>query len=183
VGTTIAPTSTVIQIIFSTCGLLRQSVSVDLLVVPGGTPMDEMAISAPQMWGEGHGPIPPQALQISVTPLRHFTVYDRVEVMIKLDLVASGSRFARQRWACSVENRVTLADRPSVTPSLWDLRKARERGRSELWLALFDQKNRPVPRDIYESGGCDGICHVAAADTLHARGSVSVGTVPAGLLG
>jgi hypothetical protein len=105
--------------------------------------MDEVTISAPQLWSEDRGPIPPKALQIAINPLRHFTVYDRVEAMIRLEFVASRSRSASQRWACSVENRVTLVDHPSVTPSLWDLRKNPERGRSELWLALFDQKTGP----------------------------------------
>jgi hypothetical protein len=130
--------------------LQPQSISLDLLVVPGAVPVDEMAVSAPQLWSEDRRPISAEALQISLTRLRHFSVYDAVEATIKLEFVASGSRSASDRWECSVENRVTLVDRAAVAPPLWDLRKTADRGRSEFWLALFDQRTGPF-RAIFTS--------------------------------
>jgi hypothetical protein len=130
--------------------LQPQTVSLDLLVIPGGAPIDEMAISVPQMWSEERRPIPADAMKISLTPLRHFSMYDFVAAMISLDLIVAGPRPAMERWECSAETRVTLADRDAVTPPLWDLRKTAERGRSEFWLALFDQKTGPF-RAIFSS--------------------------------
>jgi hypothetical protein len=109
-----------------------------------------MAISVPQMWSEERRPFSPDAINISLTPLRHFSVYDFVAATIELEFVAGGSRLPRERWECSVETRVTLADRDAVTPRLWDLRKTAERGRSKFWLALFDQRTGPF-RAIFTS--------------------------------
>jgi len=131
--------------------LQPQSASLDVLVVPGGAPMDEMAISALQMWNEDRRPISADAVKLSLTPLRHFSVYDLVVATIKLEFLTGSSRSTRERWQCSVETRITLADRDAVTPHLWDLRKSAE-GRSELWLALFDQRTGPF-RAIFASPG------------------------------
>jgi hypothetical protein len=130
--------------------LQPQTISLDLLVVPGAAPIDEMAISALQLWSEDRRPISAEALQIAVTQLRHFSIYDAVEATIKLEFVASGSRSASDRWKCSVENHITLVDRAAVTPPLWDLRKTADRGRSEFWLALFDPRTGPF-RAIFTS--------------------------------
>jgi len=130
--------------------LQSQTISLDLLVVPGAVPVDEMAVSAPQLWTEDRRPISPEALQISLTRLRHFSVYDAVEATIKLEFVASRSRSASDRWECSVENHITLVDRASVTPPLWDLRKNAYTGKSEYWLALFDRGKGPF-RAIFTS--------------------------------
>jgi len=130
--------------------LQPQSISLDLLVVPGAMPVDEMAISAPQLWSQDRQPISGAGLQISLTQLRHFSVYDAVEATIKLEFVALGSRSASDRWECSIENHITLVDRAAVTPPLWDLRKSADRGRSEYWLALFDGRTGPF-RAIFTS--------------------------------
>ncbi len=130
--------------------LQPQSISLDLLVVPGAVSIDEMALSALQLWSQDRQPISAEAVQISLTRLRHFSVYDSVEATIKLEFVASVSRFATDRWQCSVENHVTLVDRAAVTPPLWDLRKTVDRGRSEFWLALFDRGTGPF-RAIFMS--------------------------------
>jgi hypothetical protein len=110
-----------------------------------------MAISALQMWNEERRPIAAEAVKLSLTPLRHFSVYVLVAATIKLEFLAGSSRSAPERWQCSVETRITLADRDAVTPHLWDLRKSAE-GRSELWLALFDQRTGPF-RAIFASPG------------------------------
>jgi hypothetical protein len=130
--------------------LQPQSISLDLLVVPGAVPVDEMAISALQLWNQDRRPISAEALKISLTQLRHFSVYDAVEATIKLQFVASGFRSASDRWECSVENHITLVDRASVTPHLWDIRRNADRGRSEYWLALFDRRVGPF-RAIFTS--------------------------------
>ncbi len=69
-----------------------------------------------------------------------FTMYDEVRATLSLTLVLAPSRSVRQRWTCSAQSQFTLVDRAAATPQLWDLRKSVATGRSELWLALFNDR-------------------------------------------
>jgi hypothetical protein len=135
-----------------------------------------MALSALQLWSEDRRPIPAEALQVSLTPLRHFSAYDAVEAAIKLEFVALGSRSASDRWECSVESHITLVDRASVTPSLWDLRKNADRGRSEFWLALFDRRTGPFRAIFTSPADATGF-----AQWLHETRSTRVGPYQLGM--
>jgi hypothetical protein len=130
--------------------LQPQTVSIDLLVTPGGSPLDEMAVATEALWDSQLHPLSPDRAAISLTPLRHFTMYDQVEATLSLDYVATRSRAARTQWICSAETRFTLVDRTATAPNLWDLRKPAEFGRSEWWLALFSANAGPF-RAIFTS--------------------------------
>jgi hypothetical protein len=130
--------------------LQPQTVSIDLLVTPGGSPLDEMAVATEALWDSQLHPLSPDRAAISLTPLRHFTMYDQVEATLSLDYVVTRSRAARTQWTCSAENRFTLVDRTATAPNLWDLRKPAEFGRSEWWLALFSANAGPF-RAIFTS--------------------------------
>jgi hypothetical protein len=128
--------------------LEAQSMSLDVWVAPGAAPIDEMALSAVSLWDADRHPIAPEALQVSLLPLRHFTTYDLVEATINLDFVVQQGRAS---WQCSVQRHITLVDHDSAAPPLWDLRKAPEKTAvSELWLALFGPKSGPS-RAIFTS--------------------------------
>ena len=130
--------------------LRPQTLSLDLLVTPGGSPLDEMVVATQAMWDTQLHPLPPERVAISLVPLRHFTMYDQVEATLSLDFAASRTSTARQQWACSAESRFILVDRTATAPNLWDLRKSAEYGRSEWWLALFSPKSGPL-RAIFTS--------------------------------
>jgi hypothetical protein len=130
--------------------LQPQTVSIDLLVTPGGSPLDEMAVATEALWDSQLHPLSPDRAAISLTPLRHFTMYDQVEATLSLDYVATRSRAARTQWTCSAESRFILVDRTATAPNLWDLRKPAEFGRSEWWLALFSANAGPF-RAIFTS--------------------------------
>jgi hypothetical protein len=130
--------------------LRPQTLSIDLLVTPGGSPLDEMVVAMEALWDSQLHPLSPERVAISLAPLRHFTMYDKVEATLSLDFTASRSRNAREQWTCSAESRFTLVDRNATAPNLWDLRKSAEYGRSEWWLALFFRETGPF-RVIFTS--------------------------------
>src|ERR1700736_6141677 len=120
--------------------LRPQTLSMDLLVTPGGSPLDEMVVATEALWDSQLHPLPPERVAISLVPLRHFTMYDQVEAALSLDFDVSRAPAARQRWTCSAESRFTLVDRSATAPNLWDLRKSAEYGPTEWWLALFSAR-------------------------------------------
>jgi hypothetical protein len=127
--------------------LRPQTLSMDLLVTPGGSPLDEMVVATQALWDSQRHPLSPDRVAISLAPLRHFTMYDQVEATLSLDFTASRSRNAREQWTCSAESRFTLVDRNATAPNLWDLRKSAD---SEWWLALFFRETGPF-RVIFTS--------------------------------
>jgi hypothetical protein len=112
----------------------------DLLVTPGGSPLDEMVLATEALWDSQKHPLSPDRVVISLVPLRHFTMYDQVEAALSLDFAVSRARAAHQRWTCSAQTRFTLVDRTATAPNLWDLRKSAEYGPTEWWLALFSAR-------------------------------------------
>jgi len=129
--------------------LRPQTLSIDLLVTPGGSPLDEMVVATEALWDSQLHPLPPERVVISLVPLRHFTMYDQVEAALSLDFAARRGT-GRQQWTCSAESRFTLVDRNATAPNLWDLRRAAEYCRSEWWLALFSATEGPF-RAIFSS--------------------------------
>ena len=130
--------------------LRPQTLSMDLLVTPGGSPLDEMVVATEALWDSQLHPLSPDRVAISLVPLRHFTMYDQVEATLSLDFAARRPGSAGQQWGCSAESRFTLVDRNATAPNLWDLREAAEYGRSGWWLALFSTKGGPF-RAIFSS--------------------------------
>lgn len=115
-----------------------QTMVVDLLVVPGSAPIDEVAIKPAALWDGEMRAVRPESVQIGLTPLRHFNVLDKVNGRVTLQLTAAHSRRARQRWNCSFEGRFELVDHEAVLPDLWSLRVTGLRGAADQWFALAD---------------------------------------------
>jgi hypothetical protein len=148
-----------------------QTLSLDLLVTPGGSPLDEMVVATQVMWDSQLHPLPPERVTISLVPLRHFTMYDEVEATLSLDFAARRSGTARQEWACSAESRFILVDRTATAPNLWDLRQSAEHGRSEWWLALFSAKDGPLRAIFTSPGDASGFASwLRQTHALHAGG-------------
>jgi hypothetical protein len=156
--------------------LQPQTLSVNLLVTPGGVPLDEMVVRTDGMWDPQHHPLPPDRARIFLEPIQHFTIYDQVEATVSLSYVTIRSRSAREQWACSAESRFMLVDRAATAPDLWDLRKTAERGRSEFWLALFSAKAGPF-RAIFGSPADAG----AFANWLRQTHAAHVGVYDLGM--
>ncbi len=118
--------------------LQSQTSALTLLVTPGGVAIDERTVTTAPMWTADRHPIAPERLQVDLTAVRHMTVFDIVYGNVKLDFVAAKSRSAKDRWECSVEQRVTLVERDAVLPALWDLHTVARNGKPRQWLAFFD---------------------------------------------
>ena len=121
-----------------TSRLRPQTLLLNVILAPGAEPLDEMVISAGAFWDASLHPLPPERVDISLEPLRHYTVYDQVDGVVSSTFVTAKSAALSEKTTCTAETRVVLIDRASATPPLWDLRESVPVGRSELWLALSD---------------------------------------------
>ena len=129
-----------VQPFFNSKSLHAQTMTVDMLVKPGSTPLDELAIGTSSLWSDKQLPTRPEDLRLTFTPLRHMTVFDVVDARLTLDITASS---AHTPWHCSFESRVELIDRASVLPALWGLRKTGLGSAQSEWLALNDPTTGP----------------------------------------
>jgi len=133
-----------IQPFLDSKSLQAQTMSVDVLVKPGSTPFDELAITTTPLWNGEHHPVRPEELQLTFAPVRHMTVFDVVDARLTLTVTAATSRrVSSGLWRCSFESRLELIDRASVLPDLWGLRKTGFRGSESEWLALNDPTTGP----------------------------------------
>lgn len=120
-----------------------QTMVVDVLVVPGAAPIDELAIKPSALWDREMHAVQPHGVQIELTPVRHFNVFDEVSGNLTLQLTAARAPRADQRWTCSFEDRFELVDHEAVLPDLWGLRVTGQRGAEDQWLALADSASGP----------------------------------------
>ena len=118
--------------------LRPQTLMLDVVLAPGAQPLDEMVISAGALWDADLHALSPERINLTLEPLRHYTVYDQVDGVVSSTFVTARSAASPATTQCTAETRVALVDRASLIPPLWDLRKAVPIGRSEWWLALFD---------------------------------------------
>jgi hypothetical protein len=118
--------------------LRPQTLLLDVILAPGAEPLDEMVISAGAFWDASRQPLPPERINMSLEPLRHYTVYDQVDAIVSSTFVTARSAAVSATTQCTAETRVALIDRAAAIPPLWDLRKSVSTGRSEWWLALAD---------------------------------------------
>ena len=133
-----------IQPFLNSKSLQAQSMTVDVLVKPGSTPFDELAITTTPLWNDAQHPVRPEELRLTLAPVRHMTVFDVVDAQLTLTVTAAtGRRGKPGLWRCSFENRLELIDRASVLPDLWGLRKTGFRGSESEWLALNDPTTGP----------------------------------------
>jgi hypothetical protein len=120
-----------------------QTTSVDVVVRLGGAAYDQSAVKTTAMWDDAQRPISPDDLQVTFTPLRHFTVYDAVNAKVTLRLVARRSE-TDSLCEATIESSVQLVDREVARPPLWDLGTSFKGGVRKRWLALYDPTTGPV---------------------------------------
>ena len=123
--------------------LTAQTMALDIFVTPGSAPIDESAITTGALWTVASKPTSPANLQITLTPLRHLTVFDFVQGTLTLELTGAAKKSAREHWRCSFTTQLELIDHDSVLPDLWVLRKTGQRGVESQWLAFNDPTTGP----------------------------------------
>jgi hypothetical protein len=163
-----------IQPYLSSSRLRPQTSTLDVLVIPGGVPVDEMTVTVPALWGSDRRPLPAEALRISLTAVRHLTVFDAVDANITLEVILGRSR---QWWTCSISSHFELVDHDSGLPALWDLHTPRQAGHPESWLALYSAATGPL-RMIFTS---PALAHAFAQWVLES-GATRAGPYDLGLL-
>lgn len=125
--------------------LKAQTLALDVFVTPGSVPLDEPVISTGALWSADDKPTQPDSLRMTLTPIRHLTVFDAVVGTVALEVTAAvgAHRPAREYWRCSFSSRFELIDHESVLPDLWVLRKAGVRRAESRSLELNDPVTGP----------------------------------------
>jgi hypothetical protein len=164
-----------------TSKLQPQTLLLDVILAPGAEPLDEMVISVDDFWDASRHSLPPEQINLSLEPLRHFTVYDRVDAIVSSTFTTAPSSAFLGTTKCTAETRVTLIDRESSAPPLWDLRKSAPTGRSEWWLALLSA-NRVAPGDIQKSRGSRRLCNLVTPDPCTSNRTIPSRRIPPRLL-
>jgi len=123
--------------------LRAQTYTVDTVVRLGGGAIDQSVITAAAMWDSGGRPVSPDDLQLTLTPVRHFTVYDAARAKVTARLVVQP---AREGLPClqTLETQIQLVEREVARPPLWDLGTSRNGRARQRWLALYDPTTGPV---------------------------------------
>jgi hypothetical protein len=128
---------------------VANALSLDVLVLPGGVPIDEPIVRIPELWTADGKPLADDALHIELVPVRHAPGYDTIEATVTLDYVL-WQRRASGVCRSSAQVRTTVADRDAVRPPLWDLGVSSINGPRRRWLALGDPA-AGVFRAIFDS--------------------------------
>jgi hypothetical protein len=122
--------------------------SVDLLMLPGGVPIDESVVRIPALWKSGGVPLTAEDIQVQLEPTRHVPGYDLVEADVVLDYLLVANEFAACRG--SARARVVLIDRDAVRPPLWDVGVSDPNLPRTRWVALSNALNG-VFRAVFDS--------------------------------
>ncbi len=128
---------------------LASAVSVDLLLRPGGTPIDESLVRIRYLWDTKGKPLQPDAVRVELEPIRHVPGFDTIEAEVKLEYVLAR---AGQGGQCRglAQQRLVLVNREAVRPPLWDLGVSSMNSGRTRWLALSDPASG-VFRAIFDS--------------------------------
>jgi hypothetical protein len=127
---------------------IASNLSVDALFLPGGMTIDEPVASIPALWATNGAPLAPDSLAIELKPVSHVPGYDLIDASVSIDYALRDRGGAVCRG--SAETRVTIADRESVRPALWDIGLSSLNGQRNRWLAFRDTRNG-VFRALFES--------------------------------
>jgi hypothetical protein len=114
---------------------------------------------------------------VTLTPARHFTVFDVVDGKITLEFVAAKSHSAHERWRCSFDTNVTLVERDAERPPLWDLRTPVRGGKKKSWLGLYDPTIGPIRAIFTSPAAANGF-----ASWLRQTGALRAGRYQLGML-
>jgi hypothetical protein len=154
---------------------LGGAVVLDIMLVPGGVPVDETFLRVPKLWKSREQPLAGDELQVELLPTRHPPGFDGIEGLIDFNYVVQ-SRRLRQEWLCAAEAHIMLVDRDAVRPPYWDLGISELNGNRKYWLALFDESHGAF-RAMFESPAAAN----AFASWIRASGATKAGPYTLGL--
>ncbi len=154
---------------------ISNTLSVDLLILPGGIPIDEPVVHVSELWSADGKPLPPSALRFELVPTHHAPGYDVVEADVKLDFVLSRDR---DGLVCkgSAQARTTIVDRDAVRAPFWDLGVSSLNAPRSQWLALSDPASG-IFRAVFDSPATA----TSFANWIRATGSAQAGPYQLGL--
>lgn len=120
-------------------GGIASELGIDALFLPGGMTIDEPVAQIPALWAANGQPLAAEALAIELQPVSHVPGYDLIDAAVSMDYALRDGAGAVCRG--TAETRLTIADRESVRPSLWDVGTSSLNGPRNRWLAFRDPAN------------------------------------------
>ncbi len=152
---------------------LSNAITVDVLVVPGGIPVDEPLVRIPELWNSEGKPLAASDVGIQLQPTRHVPGYDLIESEVTLDYV-SVKRETNSACRGSARTRAVLVDKDGVRQPLWDLGFSSAANAPRVqWLALRDAHSGAFPSGIRFTDRRHILRQLGARDTVHQRGALS----------
>ena len=155
---------------------LANAVRVDLLLRPGGIPIDESLVRMRELWDAKGKPLPPEAVRIELEPIRHVPGFDTIEAEVKLEYVIARAGGGSECRGVA-QQRLVLVSREAVRPPLWDIGPSSRNGGRTRWLALSDPASG-VFRAIFDSP----TAAASFADWVRATRAEHVGSYRIGLV-
>jgi hypothetical protein len=154
------------------------ALSLDVLLSPGGVPVDEPTVHVHELWAPDGAPLPANALQIDLVPTHHAPGYSSIDAEVSFAyVVMHGRNAAGGSASCKTARaRSTLVDKDAVRPALWDLGVSTLNSPRTSWLAL-SSPSAGVIRAVFESPEAA----TSFANWIRASGSVRVGPYRLGL--
>ncbi len=153
--------------------------SIDLVVLPGGAPIGELAIRPGEMWDQAGQPIAPPALRLALTSLHHMSVLEQVDATVRFEFTAQHRSGAHERWTCAIESRFSLVDHDAVLPDLWTLRYAQRLGTRRATLALYRPSVGAFRAILLDPASAAGLARWLSQTHAHVIDSYRVGFLAA----
>lgn len=125
------------------------AIMADVVLLPGGVPIDESVVRIPQLWDAKGAALAPDVVRVDLEPTRHVPGFDAIEAELVLDYVQWNSR-TRQVCKASAMTRATLVDKDVVRPPLWDLGVSTLNQSRTQWLGLRNPQSG-VFRAVFDS--------------------------------
>lgn len=170
-----------VERVSSTSRGVSSTVSLDLLIRPGGVPVDESVVRASELWTSDANPVSTDRVHIELVPVHHAPGYDSIEADVALDYIVwhgRGTLHGNAARACkgSAQGHITLVDKDAVRPALWDLGTSTLNAPRTRWLALSSPATGVV-RAIFDSPDAA----ISFANWIRATGSSQAGGYHLGL--
>lgn len=155
---------------------LANAVRVDLLLRPGGIPIDESVVRVGELWSAKGKPLQPDAVRVELEPIRHVPGFDAIEGLVRLEYVIARAGESSECRGLA-EQRVVLVNREAVRPPLWDVGTSSMNSGRTRWLALSNP-TYGVFRAIFDSPTTAS----SFASWVRATQATQIGTYQIGLV-
>jgi hypothetical protein len=148
----------------------------EVMITPGGVPIDGSTVVTSALWGNDLQAMRPDDVKVDLMPIRIPSIYDVVDGDVTVRYVATTSQDATQRYACTMDQTITLVGAQSARPPLWDLGVTQQGGTRSRWLAIFNPETGAMRAVFTSPSQADGFARWAREVNARSVGRFTLGT-------